>query len=100
MGGWLGYIMVRFAFGDRLISIYLYKTSSFVGSIWFMSFFSTYGISFGPLGVGYRTTRIFDFGWMEYFGGQGLYWVIFSLGKVNQWFQYNSLKVFLGFFVI
>ena len=48
-------------------SISLYKTSSFVGSIWFMPFFSTYGMSFGPLGVGYRATRVFDSGWMEYF---------------------------------
>jgi hypothetical protein len=37
---------------------------------------------------------------MEYFGGQGLYLVLFNLGKVNQWFQYNNLKVFLGFFVM
>jgi hypothetical protein len=29
-----------------------------------------------------------------------MYWVFFNLGKVNQWFQYNSLKVFLGFFVM
>jgi len=26
------------------------------------SFFSTYGVSFGPLGVGYVATRIFDAG--------------------------------------
>jgi len=36
-------------------------------------FFSTCGVSFGPLGVGYTATRIFDSGWMEYFGGQGIY---------------------------
>jgi hypothetical protein len=37
------------------------------------TFFSTYGVSFSPLEVGYRATRVFDSGWMEYFGGQGLY---------------------------
>jgi hypothetical protein len=26
--------------------------------------------------------------------------VLFNLGKVNQWFQHNNLKVFLGFFVM
>jgi len=65
--------MAGFAFGDNLISINLYKTSSFVGSMWFILFFSTYGISFGPLGIGYRATRVFDSGWMEYFSGQGIY---------------------------
>jgi hypothetical protein len=49
-------------------------------------FFSTYGVSFSPLEIGYRATRVFDSGWMEYFGGQGLYRVLFNLGKVNQWF--------------
>jgi hypothetical protein len=65
-----------------------------------MPFFSTYGVSFGPLDVGYRSMKVFDYGWVEYFGGQGLYWVLFNLARVNQWFQYNSLRVFLGFFVM
>jgi hypothetical protein len=54
---------------------------------------------FGLLEVGYRATRVSDSGWIEYFGGQGLNWVLLNLGKVNQWFQYN-LKLFLGFFVM
>jgi len=41
-------------------------------------------VSFSPLEVGYRATRVFDSGWMEYFGGKVLYWVLFNLGKVNQ----------------
>nr|URH16561.1 NADH dehydrogenase subunit 5 [Sphaerotermes sphaerothorax] len=100
VGGWLGYEMSSFVFGDLLFSVRLYGVSSFSGSMWFMPFFSTYGVSFAPLGVGYSATSIFDSGWMEYFGGQGLYLVLFNLGKVNQWFQYNNLKVFLGFFVM
>nr|YP_009351099.1 NADH dehydrogenase subunit 5 [Globitermes globosus]AQP28563.1 NADH dehydrogenase subunit 5 [Globitermes globosus] len=100
LGGWLGYEVAGFAFSDKLFSMYLYGVSSFSGSMWFMPFFSTYGVSFSPLEVGYSATSVFDSGWMEYFGGQGLYWVLFNLGKVNQWFQYNNLKVFLGFFVM
>nr|AQP27403.1 NADH dehydrogenase subunit 5 [Havilanditermes atripennis] len=100
LGGWLGYEVAGYVFGDSLFSMYLYNISSFSGSMWFMPFFSTYGISFSPLEVGYSATSVFDSGWMEFFGGQGLYWVLFSFGKVNQWFQYNNLKVFLGFFVM
>jgi hypothetical protein len=36
-------------------------------------FFSTYGVSFGPLEVGYKATRVFDSGWIEYVGSQGIY---------------------------
>nr|YP_009350397.1 NADH dehydrogenase subunit 5 [Crepititermes verruculosus]AQP26982.1 NADH dehydrogenase subunit 5 [Crepititermes verruculosus] len=100
VGGWLGYEIAGFVFGDSLISMYLYGASSFSGSMWFMPFFSTYGVSYSPLEVGYKATSVFDSGWMEYFGGQGMYWVFFNLGKINQWFQYNSLSVFLGFFVM
>jgi len=42
---------------------------------------------FGTLGVGYKATRVFDSVWIEYFGGQILYLVLFNLGIVNQWFQ-------------
>nr|AQP29545.1 NADH dehydrogenase subunit 5 [Angularitermes nasutissimus] len=100
LGGWLGYEIAGFIFGDKLLSVYLYSISSFSGSMWFMPFFSTYGVSFNPLVVGYKATKVFDSGWMEYFGGQGLHWVLFNLGSVNQWFQYNNLSVFLGFFVM
>ena len=36
-----------------------------------------YGVYFGPLSVSYRGTRVFDSGWIEYFCGQGVYWVIY-----------------------
>nr|AQP28885.1 NADH dehydrogenase subunit 5 [Hospitalitermes hospitalis] len=100
LGGWLGYEIAGFIFGDSLFSMYLYNMSSFSGSMWFMPFFSTYGVSFSPLEAGYSATSVFDSGWMEFFGGQGLYWILFNLGKVNQWFQYNNLSVFLGLFVM
>nr|YP_009353448.1 NADH dehydrogenase subunit 5 [Macrotermes yunnanensis]AQW41831.1 NADH dehydrogenase subunit 5 [Macrotermes yunnanensis] len=100
LGGWVGYELAGFVFGDGLFSMFWYNSSSFSGSMWYMPFLSTYSISFLPLEVGYSTTSVFDSGWMEYFGGQGVYWVLFNFSSVNQWFQYNGLSVFLGFFVM
>jgi len=80
----MGCEIAGFDFGDKLFSMYLYSASSFSDSMWFIPFFSTYGVSFGPLEVGYRATRVFVSGWVQYFGGQGLYLVLFNLGKVNQ----------------
>jgi len=51
----------------------VYGASSFAGSVWFMAFSSPYGVSFDPLEVGYKETRIFGSGWIEYFGGHGKY---------------------------
>ena len=41
--------------------------------VWFIPFFSTYGVSFGPLEVGYMATKVFHSGWIEYFGDQDIY---------------------------
>jgi hypothetical protein len=62
IGGWLGYEMAGFAFGDNLFSMRLYVASSFAGSKWIIPFFSTYGVSFVPLGISYRATKVFDSG--------------------------------------
>jgi NhaP-type Na+/H+ and K+/H+ antiporter len=37
------------------------------------TFFSTYGVFFTSLEIGYKANWVFDSGWMIYFGGQGLY---------------------------
>nr|QAX91162.1 NADH dehydrogenase subunit 5 [Schedorhinotermes longirostris] len=100
LGGWLGYSLAGFNFGDVLFSLRGYDFISFFGSMWFMPFFSTYGVSSFPLGFGYLSMSVFDFGWLESFGGQGFYWLFVKLGSCNQWFQYNGLKVFLGFFMM
>lgn len=84
VGGWLGYGLASFVFGDGLFSIVWYGWSSFSGSMWYIPFLSTYSVSFWPLEVGYKSIRVFDFGWIEYFGGQGFYWAFFNLSRVNQ----------------
>jgi hypothetical protein len=59
MGSWLGYEMAGFVCGGNLFSIHLYGASLFAGSMWCMPFFSTYGVSFGPIEVDYKATRDF-----------------------------------------
>ena len=100
MGSWFVYEIAGFAFSDNLSSVRLYGASSLAVSMWFILFFSTFVVSFGPLEIGYRATRVFDSGWIEHFDAQSLYWFLFNLGKVNQWFQYSNLKVFFGVFVM
>nr|WHM51817.1 NADH dehydrogenase subunit 5 [Stolotermes victoriensis] len=100
LGGLLGYELSKMSVGDYLISFCYYDLSSFVGSMWFMPFISTYGVAISPLLVGFNSYSSLDCGWSELFGGQGSFWVFIQLGKVNQWWQYNSLSVFLLFFAV
>jgi len=50
----------------------------------------TYGVSVSPLEIGYKATRVFYSGWIEYLVVRVCTW-FFNLGSVNQWFQYNNL---------
>jgi NADH-ubiquinone oxidoreductase chain 5 len=85
LGGWVGYELSRFSLGNSLISLFCYKYVVFSGSIWFIPYFSTYGVSFYPLSLGYCSLRVSDLGWAERLGGQGAYWFLMYLGRVNQW---------------
>nr|URX53805.1 NADH dehydrogenase subunit 5 [Bifiditermes nr. madagascariensis]URX53818.1 NADH dehydrogenase subunit 5 [Bifiditermes nr. madagascariensis] len=100
LGGWVGYGLSKFSLGDSLISLIYYEFTTFSGSMWFMPYLSTYGVSLVPLLVGHSTLSVTDLGWAERLGGQGVYWSLMYLGSVNQWWQYNSLKMFLMFFVM
>nr|URX52923.1 NADH dehydrogenase subunit 5 [Glyptotermes sp. 5 AB-2022a] len=100
VGGWLGFELSSMNLGGLLISLFFYNSSSFSGSMWFMPYFSTYGVSMSPLLLGYKSLSISDLGWAEKLGGQGIYWFLMYMSSINQWCQYNDLKVFLMFFVM
>nr|URX53675.1 NADH dehydrogenase subunit 5 [Postelectrotermes sp. 1 AB-2022a]URX53740.1 NADH dehydrogenase subunit 5 [Postelectrotermes sp. 1 AB-2022a] len=100
LGGWIGYELSKLNLGGSLISMSFYSYSVFSGSMWFMPYFSTYGVSLYPLLLGYYSLKISDLGWAERLGGQGIYWLLNNVSGVNQWWQYNNLKLFLMFFVM
>nr|URX53365.1 NADH dehydrogenase subunit 5 [Glyptotermes fuscus] len=100
LGGWIGYEFSSVSLGSSLVSLFFYNTSFFSGSMWFMPYFSTYGVSLSPLMLGYNSLSVSDLGWAERLGGQGFYLFLMYLGSVNQWWQYNNLSVFLMFFVM
>jgi NADH-ubiquinone oxidoreductase chain 5 len=62
LGGWVGYELSIINLGGSLVSLLFYNTSSFSGSMWFIPYFSTYGVSLSPLLLGYDSLRISDLG--------------------------------------
>nr|AVN67672.1 NADH dehydrogenase subunit 5 [Symploce macroptera] len=100
IGGWFGYELSKCNVGDNLISLHFFNLSKFLGSMWYMSYIFTYGVSYMPLIIGYNSLKAFDTGWNEYFGGQGLYYIFMKLSGINQWWQYNNLSMFMLFFVM
>nr|UGN61661.1 NADH dehydrogenase subunit 5 [Cryptocercus zagunaoensis]UGN61700.1 NADH dehydrogenase subunit 5 [Cryptocercus zagunaoensis] len=100
IGGWMGFEMSSLGLNSNLISLDFSSLIIFFGSMWFMPYISTYSMSFSPLFFGYYSLKVFDFGWSEYFGGHNLNFLFMSLSGFNYWFQYNSLKLFLLFFIM
>nr|YP_010946720.1 NADH dehydrogenase subunit 5 [Paranauphoeta nigra]WGO57451.1 NADH dehydrogenase subunit 5 [Paranauphoeta nigra] len=100
IGGWVGYEMAKLSVGNNLLSLKFKIVINFLGSMWYMPYLSTYGLSLVPLIIGYKSLKSFDGGWNEYFGGQGLYTSFMYLSGINQWWQFNNLKMFMMFFVM
>nr|QZP41042.1 NADH dehydrogenase subunit 5 [Geoscapheus dilatatus] len=100
IGGWFGYELSMISIGEDKVSLYLINLSSFLGSMWYMPYLSTFGVSMNPLMTGYLSMKSFDMGWNEYFGGWGIYNMYMGMSSINQWCQFNNLKMFLMFFVM
>nr|YP_010031483.1 NADH dehydrogenase subunit 5 [Togoperla limbata]QOV02874.1 NADH dehydrogenase subunit 5 [Togoperla limbata] len=99
LGGWAGYELAKFALSYKLNALTWYFSSSFVGSMWFMPFISTYGVSKTPLQAGVLAVKSFDQGWSENCGAQGMYSLFITWSRYNQGWQNNDLKTYLiGFF--
>nr|YP_009694056.1 NADH dehydrogenase subunit 5 [Indonemoura jacobsoni]QEI04324.1 NADH dehydrogenase subunit 5 [Indonemoura jacobsoni] len=100
LGGWLGYELAKFSLTFRLQTLRWHLLTSFVGSMWFLPFISTYGVSKQPLQLGGLVMKSFDYGWSEYFGAQGIYLTITKWSKFNQGWQNNDLKTYLMSFIL
>nr|QFO91026.1 NADH dehydrogenase subunit 5 [Trachypenaeus curvirostris] len=99
VGGMVGYLLNLGVVSYTLNSLESYKSVVFSGSMWFMPFLSTYGVSNGFLKLGVKYHSVGDSGWSEFYGGQGIYSLVSKGSSDLQVFQDNSLKVYmLSFF--
>nr|YP_009692424.1 NADH dehydrogenase subunit 5 [Mesonemoura metafiligera]QEH58820.1 NADH dehydrogenase subunit 5 [Mesonemoura metafiligera] len=100
LGGWLGYELAKFALTYNLQTLRWHLLTSFMGSMWFLPFISTYGVSKQPLELGGLVSKSFDYGWSEYFGAQGIYSTLMKWAKFSQGWQNNDLKTYLISFIL
>nr|UGW53138.1 NADH dehydrogenase subunit 5 [Neocaridina denticulata sinensis] len=98
-GGFIGYILNLMAENYFLTFSSKYEIISFVGSMWFMPFLSTRGISNSFLKVGLAYQRTGDGGWLECYGAQGAYASFMKSSFYLQVAQDNSIKVYMVMFV-
>nr|AIW64797.1 NADH dehydrogenase subunit 5 [Mekongiella wardi] len=90
IGSYLGYLISMNSFGLILYSLANLPLISFLGLMWFLpSLSTTYLIPF-PLSYGYYISSVFDSGWGEFLGGQGLYNLfLYFINYIQCWYDLN-----------
>nr|YP_448914.1 NADH dehydrogenase subunit 5 [Sclerophasma paresisense]ABB81898.1 NADH dehydrogenase subunit 5 [Sclerophasma paresisense] len=95
LGGWIGYNLNYILIKHYYFSNFGYFSKKMFGSMWFMPFISTHLLVNNPLFLGYYSIKSLDFGWNEYFGGQGISKMFLTTSGFNQFIQNNDLKFYL-----
>nr|UPL65449.1 NADH dehydrogenase subunit 5 [Geocoris pallidipennis] len=97
MGGWLGYEMSIFSFFELN---YNYELLLFLGTMWFMPFFSTYYLSSGILMTSMNYIKVLDYSWGEYLISRLLSYYMLFLNKFIMFYQNNNFKLYFIMFLI
>ncbi|YP_009663656.1 NADH dehydrogenase subunit 5 (mitochondrion) [Diorhabda carinulata] len=94
IGGWLGYELAKFKLSYQLLTLKFLSSSLFMSMMWNMPYLSTLGVNYLPLYMGKLYLKIFDQGWLEYYGGQQMSKNLKML-TLMQLFSINHLKIYL-----
>nr|AJW76376.1 NADH dehydrogenase subunit 5 [Proscopia sp. HS-2014] len=96
LGAYMGYFI--FFIKGLVFNSFITLFNYFFGLMWFMPFISSIYISLFPLNFGYHFNSVFDFGWNELFGGQGLYDVfLYFINYFYSCLDYNFKSYILLF---
>nr|ALK60821.1 NADH dehydrogenase subunit 5 [Portunus sanguinolentus] len=100
LGGLVGYLFNMMSANFTLKSLSKYDLIVFMGSMWFMPALSTLKMSEKSLNSGKYMEKVLDKGWFEFYGGQGVNYMISNLFYILNSMHLNSVKVFLKVAVI
>nr|ALO77068.1 NADH deshydrogenase subunit 5 [Priacma serrata] len=99
IGLWLGYEISKFSLSWSLLFLKCYEVNYFFLLCGFYQEFHLVYLIFYPLKGGGLLLDLFDLGWNESLGGQGLFLFIKVISVIIQNFQMNILKIFFLLFL-
>lgn len=76
------------------------KLIFYLGSIWFLPYIATIGVTFYPLLIRNSFIKLVDYGWSEEFGGQNLNKKLSITSQFFQILQNNNLKIYIIIFFL
>nr|YP_009710427.1 NADH dehydrogenase subunit 5 [Baltia butleri]QFZ96385.1 NADH dehydrogenase subunit 5 [Baltia butleri] len=95
--GWLISMMNLYSL-NKFMSFY--KLSNFIGLMWFMPNLFTYGLNYSILKLGQNLMKNIDFGWSEFYSGQGLYSILKNYSIIFNMFMLGNFKIYLYSFIL
>nr|YP_010976953.1 NADH dehydrogenase subunit 5 [Thaumaglossa rufocapillata]WNZ33696.1 NADH dehydrogenase subunit 5 [Thaumaglossa rufocapillata] len=95
LGSFLGYYFSKMDFVHLCLYLNMLVSFSFLGSMWNMPYFSTVGLMFYPLKLGFSFYKFIDLGWSENFGGYKLFILMKRSSLLMQFLYFNNLKIYL-----
>nr|YP_010247236.1 NADH dehydrogenase subunit 5 [Gibbium aequinoctiale]ATN40784.1 NADH dehydrogenase subunit 5 [Gibbium aequinoctiale] len=101
LGAIMGYEISKISLGYEMVFKKIIIFTTFVSSMWFMPYISTFGMMKFPLSLGYKFTQ-FDQGWLEYYGSQNIYNKLGSASLKGSLFlgKFVSLILILSMWII
>nr|QVM79108.1 NADH dehydrogenase subunit 5 [Oxypeltus quadrispinosus] len=99
-GMYLGYELAMFKVNYMMKSLVYLTFTFFFSSMWNMPTLSTLGVNYYPLFMGEIYTKIFDQGWLEYYGSKKLGKNLMFLSQFLQLMSNNHLKVYFALMVL
>nr|YP_009648555.1 NADH dehydrogenase subunit 5 [Tetraphleps aterrimus]QCE31842.1 NADH dehydrogenase subunit 5 [Tetraphleps aterrimus] len=97
---WLMYELCLIKYNYNLYSLTMYYPSLFLGSMWFMPYYSTHLSSFWVLTVSKNYYLSMDMGWGEYLFSKFFYNQFSYFSSKFDLFHFNNAKLFLISFLI
>nr|YP_009919131.1 NADH dehydrogenase subunit 5 [Triatoma mexicana]QMP96763.1 NADH dehydrogenase subunit 5 [Triatoma mexicana] len=98
LGGWLGYELS--ILGCDLLSEHFYFISFLSGSMWFMSYFSTFMIYSKSFYLSKSYLEVMDGGWGEYLISNSFLFLSSLISKMMNYYQFNNMSMFMMIFVL
>nr|AVJ52467.1 NADH dehydrogenase subunit 5 [Sphyrocoris obliquus] len=99
LGGWIGYESSCLSLGESLLGYLLNFLVTFMGSMWFMPYFSTLMMYSNFLVLSKSYNMFMDSGWGEYLVSKTLPSYYSYLSLYFSKYQFNSVKLFLVSFI-
>ena len=96
-----GYIINLFILDSyKSVRKFVILIKTFIGRIWNIPFIRTKINNYSVIFRGERVVKIGDKGWYEFFGGQGLNYLLRNLFLILNYLHINRVKIFIKIFLI